>query len=245
MQKTNFLAAMPSNKSKPSTICPQILQTGILIPLTLIRLYMWFLLFSHGTPDEISRHTGWGLLIYTMFSRWKMTPDAAKFHDDHMWKDRRSLECEWYIRIFIYSNFSYRFCIGGTEMALTFPICISFSTKFWVYLTSFFFFWPVISSNFAKVWFLIFTSGMFYFFYKAMKSDPGIITTQQEQKKRVSRWYYQFHFISILVVEDWTEVNYCSLGLLLEPWSCLYSRLNIAYWNLILHFLWGMISCWW
>lgn len=77
------------------------------------------------------------------------------------------------------------FCIGGTEMTLTFPICISFSTKFWVYLTSFFFFWPVISSNFAKVWLLVFTPGMFYFFIKAMKSDPGIITTQQEQKKRM------------------------------------------------------------
>lgn len=76
------------------------------------------------------------------------------------------------------------FVITHQEMVNTFPICVSFATKFWVYMTSFFFFWPTVNSIFAQIVFLSFTPAMWYFFYKAMMSDPGVIACAEEQKKR-------------------------------------------------------------
>lgn len=76
------------------------------------------------------------------------------------------------------------FVITHHEMVNTFPICVSFATKFWVYMTSFFFFWSTVNSLLAQIIFLTFTPAMWYFFYKSMMSDPGVIACAEEQKKR-------------------------------------------------------------
>ncbi|XP_039257376.2 palmitoyltransferase ZDHHC17-like [Styela clava] len=94
------------------------------------------------------------------------------------------LKCILLVLAYGFIHVMAMFCVTQHEMVSTFPICISFATKFWVYMTSFFFFWPVISSMFAQLLFLIFTPAMWYFFYKAMMTDPGIISCQEEQKKR-------------------------------------------------------------
>uniref|UniRef100_H2YGF2 Palmitoyltransferase n=1 Tax=Ciona savignyi TaxID=51511 RepID=H2YGF2_CIOSA len=73
--------------------------------------------------------------------------------------------------------------ITQNETMLYLPLAISTATKFWVYCTAIVYYWPHIYSPLAKLWFITASVGMWFFFYKSLRSDPGVVTMAEEQKK--------------------------------------------------------------
>ncbi|XP_032077073.1 palmitoyltransferase ZDHHC17 [Thamnophis elegans] len=64
------------------------------------------------------------------------------------------------------------------------PLGIYLATKFWMYVTWFFWFWNDLSFLFIHLPFLANSVALFYNFGKSWKSDPGIIKATEEQKKK-------------------------------------------------------------
>ncbi|KAF6122736.1 zinc finger DHHC-type palmitoyltransferase 17 [Phyllostomus discolor] len=65
------------------------------------------------------------------------------------------------------------------------PLGIYLATKFWMYVTWFFWFWNVhLNFLFIHLPFLANSVALFYNFGKSWKSDPGIIKATEEQKKK-------------------------------------------------------------
>jgi len=81
--------------------------------------------------------------------------------------------------------FYFRTILTSSEVSMVLPLAVSLATKFWVYVTSFAFFWPVIYSPVAKLFFVVYTTFMWYFFYKTYKTDPGFIASPEDVKKKV------------------------------------------------------------
>ncbi|XP_010216470.1 PREDICTED: palmitoyltransferase ZDHHC17-like [Tinamus guttatus] len=64
------------------------------------------------------------------------------------------------------------------------PLGIYLATKFWMYVTWFFWFWNDLNFFFIHLPFLANSVALFYNFGKSWKSDPGIIKATEEQKKK-------------------------------------------------------------
>ncbi|XP_061495682.1 palmitoyltransferase ZDHHC17 isoform X5 [Rhineura floridana] len=64
------------------------------------------------------------------------------------------------------------------------PLGIYLATKFWMYVTWFFWFWNDLNFLFIHLPFLANSIALFYNFGKSWKSDPGIIKATEEQKKK-------------------------------------------------------------
>ncbi|XP_062059158.1 palmitoyltransferase ZDHHC17 isoform X3 [Lepus europaeus] len=64
------------------------------------------------------------------------------------------------------------------------PLGIYLATKFWMYVTWFFWFWNDLNFLFIHLPFLANSVALFYNFGKSWKSDPGIIKATEEQKKK-------------------------------------------------------------
>nr|CAB3267899.1 ZF(DHHC)-4 zinc finger protein [Phallusia mammillata] len=99
--------------------------------------------------------------------------------------------------------------ITHNEITHILPLAISLATKFWVYVTSFFYFWPFVYSILGKFFFLTCTPAMWYFFYKALSTDPGIISVQEDQKKRM--------IVHLAETEGLKMDNICSTCMIAKP----------------------------
>jgi len=70
----------------------------------------------------------------------------------------------------------------------TIPIAIYLATKFWMYITWIFMFWPIMDDLsqyvYYKVGFVVNTVFLFYNFIKAWKMDPGFVIVSQDQRYR-------------------------------------------------------------
>uniref|UniRef100_A0A4W2F7Y5 Palmitoyltransferase n=1 Tax=Bos indicus x Bos taurus TaxID=30522 RepID=A0A4W2F7Y5_BOBOX len=67
------------------------------------------------------------------------------------------------------------------------PLGIYLATKFWMYVTWFFWFWNDLNFLFIHLPFLANSIALFYNFGKSWKSDPGIIKATEEQKKKIRK----------------------------------------------------------
>ncbi|XP_006817985.1 palmitoyltransferase ZDHHC17-like [Saccoglossus kowalevskii] len=64
------------------------------------------------------------------------------------------------------------------------PISVYLATKVLMYSSWFFYYWPYINSMSIHIPFFIISALLLYNFVKAWRSDPGVITTSFEEKKR-------------------------------------------------------------
>ncbi|XP_076862702.1 palmitoyltransferase ZDHHC17 isoform X2 [Brachyhypopomus gauderio] len=64
------------------------------------------------------------------------------------------------------------------------PLGIYLATKFWMYITWFYWFWNDLPFVTIHLPFLLNSLALFYNFGKSWKSDPGIIKASEEQKKK-------------------------------------------------------------
>ncbi|XP_064480715.1 palmitoyltransferase ZDHHC17-like [Ornithodoros turicata] len=64
------------------------------------------------------------------------------------------------------------------------PMSVYLSTKFWMYVTWFTDLWPYVGDLWTSVLFSLSTLPLFYYFFKAWKSDPGVIYANQQEKHR-------------------------------------------------------------
>ncbi|KAL2102835.1 hypothetical protein ACEWY4_002003 [Coilia grayii] len=64
------------------------------------------------------------------------------------------------------------------------PLGIYLATKFWMYITWFYWFWNDLPLVTIQLPFLLNSVALFYNFGKSWKSDPGIIKASEEQKKK-------------------------------------------------------------
>uniref|UniRef100_H2YGF4 Palmitoyltransferase n=2 Tax=Ciona savignyi TaxID=51511 RepID=H2YGF4_CIOSA len=99
--------------------------------------------------------------------------------------------------------------ITQNETMLYLPLAISTATKFWVYCTAIVYYWPHIYSPLAKLWFITASVGMWFFFYKSLRSDPGVVTMAEEQKKVA--------IIHLAETDGLKSGNICSSCLILKP----------------------------
>ena len=99
-------------------------------------------------------------------------------------------------------NFAFRLVITPHEVSMILPLAVSLATKFWVYMTSFVYYWPVIYSPVAKLLFFVFSTGMWYFLYKSFKTDPGYIVALEEEKKKVGL------SLAVFIKKDFTKCWY-------------------------------------
>lgn len=105
--------------------------------------------------------------------------------------------------------------VNGTSM-LTFddrlmnflPLGIYFATKFWVYYTWFAYI-QVFMSPLNTVLYVLAGTGLCYSFYKAWRSDPGIIRTSQEVKYRT--------LVQLAENDGFDPVVFCSSCLVRRP----------------------------
>ncbi|CAK8676959.1 palmitoyltransferase ZDHHC17-like [Clavelina lepadiformis] len=101
------------------------------------------------------------------------------------------------------------FFITSNEVSMILPLGISFATKFWVFVTSFLYYWSYIYSPIAKLLFFVVTPGMWYCFWKAFRSDPGIIAAPEDQKKRA--------IVHLAETEGLKMETVCSTCLIVKP----------------------------
>ena len=105
--------------------------------------------------------------------------------------------------------------VNGTSM-LTFderlmnflPLGIYFSTKAWVYYTWFMYIQMFVSPV-ATIFFVLGGTALWYCFFKAWRSDPGIIRTSQEVKYRT--------LIQLAENDGFDPVLFCSSCLVRRP----------------------------
>lgn len=77
------------------------------------------------------------------------------------------------------------------------PLGIYLATKFWMYVTWFFWFWNDLSFLSIHLPFLANSVALFYNFGKSWKSDPGIIKATEEQKKKVVMYLLSCQFTNV------------------------------------------------
>jgi len=105
--------------------------------------------------------------------------------------------------------------VNGTSM-LTFddrlmnflPLGIYFATKFWIYYTWFVYI-QLFVSPMTTVFFVLGGTGLWYSFWKAWRSDPGVIRTSQDVKYRT--------LIQLAESEGFDPVVFCSSCLVKRP----------------------------
>nr|NP_001071933.1 zinc finger protein [Ciona intestinalis]BAE93338.1 zinc finger protein [Ciona intestinalis] len=101
------------------------------------------------------------------------------------------------------------FLITQNETMFILPLAISIATKFWVYCTAFFYYWPYIYAPIGVICFFLFSTGMWYFFYKSIKTNPGIITMAEDQKKGA--------IVHLAETDGLKLGNICSSCLIIKP----------------------------
>lgn len=97
------------------------------------------------------------------------------------------------------------------------PVALYLATKFWMYFTWFFYFWPYVSSAEILTPFLINTVCLSFYFWKAWKSDPGVIRGSVEEKLQTildlsERQVLDFsHFCHTCIIKRPVRSKHCSV----------------------------------
>ena len=65
------------------------------------------------------------------------------------------------------------------------PIAVYLATKFWMYYVWFAYAWPYVNSAKIMIPFTVNSLLLMYNFYKAWKTDPGVITSTREERIKV------------------------------------------------------------
>ncbi|XP_013776131.2 palmitoyltransferase ZDHHC17-like [Limulus polyphemus] len=64
------------------------------------------------------------------------------------------------------------------------PMAVYLSTKFWMYITWFTYFWPYVGYFWITSLFMSVTFLLFYCFWKSWRADPGLIHSDMQEKER-------------------------------------------------------------
>ncbi|XP_033121376.1 palmitoyltransferase ZDHHC17-like [Anneissia japonica] len=171
------------------------------------------------------------------------------------------LSLHWFVKI-ILAAVAYGVCyfVSGLffdpRLMTILPLYIYLATKLYMYSSWFIFFWPYVSDWHIQVPFVFNSIFLWYNFWKAWRSDPGVIKVSQEHRKAVIIELAEAgtlnieHFCTSCLIKRPIRSKHCShcdhcVAKFDHhcPWidNCVGSR-NHHYFVLYLLFLEGMIS---
>ncbi|XP_013403183.1 palmitoyltransferase ZDHHC17 isoform X2 [Lingula anatina] len=172
------------------------------------------------------------------------------------------LNCSWWLKLG-FCVLTFLFYKGVTSLffddrawTIEAPVAVYLATKLWMHVTWFVYFWPYVNRFTIQVMFSCNTLALTYYFWKAVRTDPGIIKSTREERIRVILEYSELQafdlnqFCATCIQRRPIRSKHCSICDKCVskfdhhcPWiyNCVGER-NHKYFISYLFFLVGMIS---